>query len=216
MKTFRILLIFLFLSSSLMAQEIFKDHLYSPDLIFKYKEKISLTDDQAKQIKEIYNSSVMSYNEFKWDLDAKMVALEELMSAPNVDVDVAEKKLEELLILENEIKRMRLATMLKIKNILTREQQDYLNEHKTESTKGYEIISSVNQDPRVIVKVNGKVADDGQPLYIIKNEYEEKVVSNLKAYDPNQIESIEVLKGEKATAVYGEKGKNGVIIIQLK
>lgn len=45
-----------------------------------------------------------------------------------------------------------------------------------------------------------------------------KVVSNetIKALSPNDIESINVLKGESATANYGEKGKNGVIVITTK
>lgn len=37
-----------------------------------------------------------------------------------------------------------------------------------------------------------------------------------KALDPNTIESVSVFKDEKATAAYGEKGKNGVIVIMLK
>lgn len=34
--------------------------------------------------------------------------------------------------------------------------------------------------------------------------------------NPENIESINILKGEAATALYGEKGKNGVIMITLK
>jgi len=33
---------------------------------------------------------------------------------------------------------------------------------------------------------------------------------------PEDIESISVLKDAHATAIYGEKGKNGVIIITMK
>ena len=40
--------------------------------------------------------------------------------------------------------------------------------------------------------------------------------SNLNEFSPSNIESIKVLKGEKAIAEYGEKGKNGVMIITLK
>jgi len=38
----------------------------------------------------------------------------------------------------------------------------------------------------------------------------------LETIDPSDIESISVLKGGSATNVYGEKGKNGVIIVKLK
>jgi Ca-activated chloride channel family protein len=45
-----------------------------------------------------------------------------------------------------------------------------------------------------------------------------EVVNNnyLKVLSPNNIESINVLKGEKATALYGAKAANGVIVITTK
>jgi Ca-activated chloride channel family protein len=39
---------------------------------------------------------------------------------------------------------------------------------------------------------------------------------NLKNMNPNNIQSINVLKGEKATAKYAEKGANGIIEITTK
>ncbi|GAB5532203.1 MAG: hypothetical protein Roseis3KO_39800 [Roseivirga sp.] len=45
-----------------------------------------------------------------------------------------------------------------------------------------------------------------------------KIVNNdtLINLDPNSIESIQVLKGKSAAALYGDKGENGVIVIVLK
>ncbi len=51
-----------------------------------------------------------------------------------------------------------------------------------------------------------------QPLYIIDGN----PVESVKGIDPESIESISVLKDKAATAVYGEKGKNGVILITTK
>jgi TonB-dependent SusC/RagA subfamily outer membrane receptor len=51
-------------------------------------------------------------------------------------------------------------------------------------------------------------------LYIMDGkEISEKDMKNLS---PNMIQSINVLKGESAKALYGEKGKNGVIEIKTK
>jgi TonB family protein len=47
-------------------------------------------------------------------------------------------------------------------------------------------------------------------LYIIDDEEYEEMPENI---DPDDIKSIDVLKGESGTKHYGEKGKNGVIII---
>ena len=38
----------------------------------------------------------------------------------------------------------------------------------------------------------------------------------LNSVDPNTIESIDVLKGQKAIDLYGESGKNGVIVMKMK
>jgi TonB-dependent SusC/RagA subfamily outer membrane receptor len=59
-----------------------------------------------------------------------------------------------------------------------------------------------------------KLKNEAQPLYVIDGEISTKeAMDNLK---PEQIESIDVLKGEKASAAYGDKGKNGVIMIKKK
>ena len=51
-------------------------------------------------------------------------------------------------------------------------------------------------------------------LYIMDGkEISEKEMKDLS---PNMIQSINVLKGESAKALYGEKGKNGVIEIKTK
>jgi TonB-dependent SusC/RagA subfamily outer membrane receptor len=52
------------------------------------------------------------------------------------------------------------------------------------------------------------------PLYILDGK--ELDPSSLKNIDPKQIKSINVLKGESAKTIYGEKGTNGIIEIELK
>ncbi len=52
------------------------------------------------------------------------------------------------------------------------------------------------------------------PLFILDNI--ELLGSDLGKVKPEDIESIEVLKEKKAIEPYGEKGKNGVVIISTK
>ena len=52
------------------------------------------------------------------------------------------------------------------------------------------------------------------PLYIADGK--EVTSSIMSALDANKIKSMTILKGEDATDLYGEKGKNGVILITLK
>ncbi len=67
--------------------------------------------------------------------------------------------------------------------------------------------SGVNMNLRGVRSING----DNNPLFIIdgmEGSYEE--------LNPNDIASIEVLKGASSTAIYGAAGANGVIIITTK
>lgn len=55
---------------------------------------------------------------------------------------------------------------------------------------------------------------DGDILYFIDGKKSTK--SELDKLNPNTIEKMEVLKGDKAIEKYGEKGKSGVILITIK
>src|SRR6187431_510089 len=105
------------------AQDIFQQKLYAPELVLKYREEAGLSADQVEKIKTIYNTDLPAYNNKKWDLDAAMARLEQLMSPNSVNAKAADDQLGKALALETEIKKMKLATLVKIKNILTPEQQ---------------------------------------------------------------------------------------------
>lgn len=61
------------------------------------------------------------------------------------------------------------------------------------------------------LKVNG--TEGIKPLHIVNGE---EFKGELKELNPDNIESINVVKGEAALKKYGDKGKNGVVEIQLK
>jgi len=70
---------------------------------------------------------------------------------------------------------------------------------------------------RDTAKVTGKflILEEGVPNpLVIVNGKEDSLF--LKSYDPTTIASITVLKDASAASLYGEKAKNGVIIIALK
>lgn len=53
-------------------------------------------------------------------------------------------------------------------------------------------------------------------LVIVDGVKQKKGFFNLNSIDPNTIESIDILKNQSATAVYGDEGKDGVVIIKTK
>ncbi len=59
------------------------------------------------------------------------------------------------------------------------------------------------------------ISDGEKPLLIIDGKEAEDQTS-MNDIDPNNIKSIEVLKGDAAFKKYGEKAKNGVILITTK
>ncbi|MBA4057095.1 MAG: TonB-dependent receptor, partial [Marivirga sp.] len=61
---------------------------------------------------------------------------------------------------------------------------------------------------------------DGLPIYPDNNNYgtgaDRQAKNALAALNPNDIESIEVLKDASATSIYGSRGANGVVLITTK
>lgn len=78
----------------------------------------------------------------------------------------------------------------------------------------------------VYVRGMGSLSSSSQPLYVIdgvpvNSDYDSMGTSNnyfdpMAAYNPNDIESVTVLKDAAATAIYGSRAANGVIIITTK
>ena len=105
------------------------------------------------------------------------------------------------------------------------------------SNSKFELLKTANgtakynyKDKHGIIVIHTQVAstdqDDDNPLILI-NGHEVKIPADIKTIDnasiakllnlnEDDIESITVLKDGAATAIYGDKGKNGVIEIKLK
>lgn len=75
--------------------------------------------------------------------------------------------------------------------------------------------SFITKSDQIIYKIDtDKNKNKGEPLYIIDGKEHSK--EKMDEIDPNNIEKIEVFKGDKAIEKYGDKGKNGVIEITTK
>ncbi|REE80273.1 beta-lactamase regulating signal transducer with metallopeptidase domain [Lutibacter oceani] len=96
--------------------------------------------------------------------------------------------------------------------------------HKVKIKKGKFI-----SDGGVIIKNNNKFSDDSyvkeKNIMVFSSDKEKPIIyingnlstnEALKELDPNIIEKMEVLKGDNAIKEYGEKAKNGVILITTK
>lgn len=66
----------------------------------------------------------------------------------------------------------------------------------------------------IVIRGNNSISQANSPLYVIDGFPIENMNNN--AINPQDIESIDVLKDASATAIYGARGANGVIVITTK
>lgn len=80
--------------------------------------------------------------------------------------------------------------------------------------KEYDAETSSTKLESVVIRGQGSISSNSQPLYIVNGVPMEK--SEFDKISPNSIKSTEILKDGAATALYGSRGSAGVIIITLK
>lgn len=66
--------------------------------------------------------------------------------------------------------------------------------------------------PQIRVRGIGSISAGVNPLYVVDGF----PTDNIQTLNPNDIESIDILKDASASAIYGSRGANGVIIINTK
>lgn len=75
------------------------------------------------------------------------------------------------------------------------------------------IKSDISNKNITIIGYKGDDTDGNNPLVILDGK---EYIGNLENLNPETIESISVLKDKESTSRYGEKGKNGVIVVTSK
>lgn len=71
---------------------------------------------------------------------------------------------------------------------------------------------SPTSSPRVVIRGVGTINAQSGPLYVVDGV----VMEDIRFLNPNDIESMEVLKDASSTAIYGARGANGVILITTR
>ncbi len=68
-------------------------------------------------------------------------------------------------------------------------------------------------DPKIQIRAASSITGDSSPLIVVDGY---PISGNLATVNPNDIESLEVLKDAASAAIYGSRGANGVILITTK
>ena len=97
--------------------------LYTPELIMQHRRAINLTDAQRDAISQLLGQLQGRVVQLQWQLLDEMESLTQIMSATRVDLDRALDQLDNVLDTEKDIKQAHMEMLVRIKNLLSAEQQ---------------------------------------------------------------------------------------------
>lgn len=104
----------------------FLQRLFPPTLIMRHQRDIGLGREQRRAITREMTATHKRLLELRWQLEAETAELTKLLDAEHVDEAAALERADRLLELERRIKRAHLAMLVRLKNVLTPEQQETL------------------------------------------------------------------------------------------
>lgn len=99
------------------------DVLFEPELVMQHRRAIGLTDEQRDAISRMIEDLQGRTVRLQWELLDEMESLKEILQRPRIDQDRALDQLERVLEKEKGIKRAHLELLIRMKNVLTPEQQ---------------------------------------------------------------------------------------------
>ena len=103
---------------------------FSPELVMQNQQAINLTEAQRNSIGKEMQSAQSDFMTFQWDLSKEAEKLKSLVEKERpVEAEVLEQ-LDRMLAIENKIKKRQISLLIKIKSLLSHEQQEKLQEFK--------------------------------------------------------------------------------------
>ena len=97
--------------------------LFPPELIMQHRRAIGLTDEQRDAITRLIGDLQGRVVQLQWDLLDEIQQLAEITSGSRVDLDRSLDQIGSVLDTENEIKQRHLEMLVRVKNLLSAEQQ---------------------------------------------------------------------------------------------
>ncbi|MBT8336029.1 MAG: hypothetical protein KJO11_05455 [Gemmatimonadetes bacterium] len=110
--------------------------LFAPELLMQHRRAIGLTDEQRDAASRLIQDLQGRVVSLQWELLDEMESLNEILEGPRVDLDRALDRFSGVLDKEDEIKRLHLELLVRLKNLLTPEQQEELARLRDESGGG--------------------------------------------------------------------------------
>lgn len=118
------------------GEESFAEFLFAPELLMQHRRAILLTDQQRDDASRIIQDLQGRVVSLQWELLDEMGSLSESLEGSRVDLDLAMDRFAGVLEREAEIKRLHLEMLIRLKNLLTPQQQSQLARLRSESGGG--------------------------------------------------------------------------------
>jgi len=112
------------------APDLMAENFFPPELIMQNQKALNLTTDQQTAIRAEMQKTMAKFTDLQWQESAEGEALQALLKSERVDEKQALAQLDKLLAVEGDVKRLHFGTMVRVKNLLTTEQQAQLRELK--------------------------------------------------------------------------------------
>ena len=107
-------------------EDVFRGKLFAPNVILEQQEALNLTKEQYTEIRAAVVEVQTGVAEHEWDMrEAYQALMAELDRAP-IDSKAVMTHVQTALLAENQVKKKQVAMLVKLKNLLTTEQIDYL------------------------------------------------------------------------------------------
>lgn len=104
----------------------FKGRLFPPQVILEHRDELELSKSQFTGIRAAVVEVQSSVAEYEWDMQQAYLALIEEIDERPIDEDAVLEHAEVALSAENEVKKRQMMMLVRLKNLLTEEQIDYL------------------------------------------------------------------------------------------
>jgi Spy/CpxP family protein refolding chaperone len=107
-------------------KDVFKGKLFPPNVILEHQDELGLSKEQFTAIRAAVVEVQGNVAEHEWDLrEAYQRVLSELDESP-IDEGAVLDNVEAALRAENQVKKLQVAMLIKLRNLLTDEQVEYL------------------------------------------------------------------------------------------
>jgi Spy/CpxP family protein refolding chaperone len=99
---------------------------FPPELVMQNQDAIGLTETQRNNINKEMQNAQAEFMTLQWDLSKETEKLKSLIENEKPSEKDVLEQLEKILVIENKIKKRQITLLIRIKNLLTHEQQEKL------------------------------------------------------------------------------------------